>query len=167
MVLLGRSLLVTFALAAAITLGGCNATSSSDSSTQATAESPAASTSQTSAASSGATSSSPATASAAVSSDVLANASPAANSAVTGAPGVNPLGINLAAVAYYSPEQPFLNIVKAGGSSSAIGNINGWYTSTSGSWDTQEEAICSWIRMAIRLPLPPLPRSRRTAIHPR
>ena len=56
------------------------------------------------------------------------------------AQAANPLGINLAAVAYYSPEQPFLNIVKSGGSSSGLSNTIGWYTSTDNSWDTQEEA---------------------------
>ncbi|HEY4339869.1 MAG TPA: hypothetical protein VGM97_07980 [Steroidobacteraceae bacterium] len=52
----------------------------------------------------------------------------------------SPLGINLAAVAYYSPEQPFLNILKSGGTSSAVSNTMGWYTATGNSWDTQEES---------------------------
>jgi len=56
------------------------------------------------------------------------------------ATAANPLGINLAAVAYYSPEQPFLNILKSGGSSSAVGNTIGWYTATADAWDTQEES---------------------------
>jgi hypothetical protein len=55
-------------------------------------------------------------------------------------PSANPLGINLAAVAYYSPEQPFLNIIKSGGSSSAVSDTIGWYTSTVNTWDTREEA---------------------------
>ncbi len=58
---------------------------------------------------------------------------------MTGLTAPNPLGINLAAVAYYSPEQPFLNIIKSGGSSSAINNETGWYTATNTIWDTQEE----------------------------
>jgi hypothetical protein len=52
----------------------------------------------------------------------------------------NPLGINLAAVAYYSPEQPFLNIVKSAGGSSAVGDTIGWDTSTVTTWDTGEES---------------------------
>ncbi len=55
------------------------------------------------------------------------------------AKAANPLGINLAAVAYYSPELPFLNILKSGGSSAAVGNTIGWYTATANAWDTQEE----------------------------
>ena len=58
----------------------------------------------------------------------------------TAANAANSLGINLAAVSYYSPEQPFLNIVKSGGTSSAVSNTIGWYTSTSNIWDTKEEA---------------------------
>jgi hypothetical protein len=53
---------------------------------------------------------------------------------------VNPLGINLAAVDYFSSEQPFLNIIKSGGSSSAVNDTIGWYTSTGNTWDTREEA---------------------------
>lgn len=52
----------------------------------------------------------------------------------TGAPAVTnlPLGMNLAAVAYYSPEQPFINLMKSAGSSSQInGGANGWYTASS------------------------------------
>jgi hypothetical protein len=65
----------------------------------------------------------------------------AANSGIPiDAKAAKPLGINLAAVAYYSPEQPFLNIVKSGGTSSAVSNTVGWYTSTSNTWDTQEES---------------------------
>jgi hypothetical protein len=56
------------------------------------------------------------------------------------APRGNPLGINLAAVSYYSPEQPFLNIVKSGGTSSDVSNEIGWYTSTDTIWDTHEES---------------------------
>jgi hypothetical protein len=55
------------------------------------------------------------------------------------AKAATPLGINLAAVAYYSPEEPFLNIVKSGGSSSGVSNTIGWYTTTETTWDTQEE----------------------------
>ena len=49
------------------------------------------------------------------------------------------LGINLAEVAYYSTEQPFLNLMKSGGSSSALSGTTGWYTASS-QWDTGEEA---------------------------
>ncbi len=69
---------------------------------------------------------------------------------MTGLTAPNPLGINLAAVAYYSTEQPFLNIVKSGGSSSSNGTVNGWYTSNATALDTQEEAYLQLIRMAIR-----------------
>jgi hypothetical protein len=54
-------------------------------------------------------------------------------------PGPRALGINLSAVSYYSSEQPFLNIVKSGGSSSAAGGAIGWYTATGNTWDTKEE----------------------------
>jgi hypothetical protein len=57
-----------------------------------------------------------------------------------GAQAANPLGINLAAIAYYAPEQPFLNIIKSGGSSSGVSDTIGWYTTTSSTWDTQEES---------------------------
>jgi hypothetical protein len=56
------------------------------------------------------------------------------------AQAANPVGINLAAIAYYSPEQPFLNVVKSGGVSSSVSSEIGWLTSTSNAWDTQEEA---------------------------
>ncbi|MEJ0005663.1 MAG: hypothetical protein WDM77_04580 [Steroidobacteraceae bacterium] len=52
----------------------------------------------------------------------------------------NPLGVNLSAVAYYSPEQPFLNILKSAGVSSAVSTQIGWYTTSASSWDTQEES---------------------------
>jgi hypothetical protein len=143
-VFLRRSLLVTFSLAVAAALTGCNQTIAPGTTDQAVADTTTGSTNDTtsSAPSGGTTSSSPATASAptVVSSNVLANAAPAASSTLTGLTAQNPLGINLAAVAYYSTEQPFLNIVKSGGSSSAIGTVNGWYTASSTSWDTQEEA---------------------------
>src|SRR5260221_14452769 len=42
-----------------------------------------------------------------------------------------PLGINLAGIAYWSPEQPFLNIFKTAGP---------WITHSSTQWDTGEEA---------------------------
>ena len=73
------------------------------------------------------------------SSNTLANGTATINS-LTGLTAPGPLGINLAAVAYYSPEQPFLNIVKSGGSSSNLSSSIGWYTSNSTAWDTQEEA---------------------------
>jgi hypothetical protein len=53
--------------------------------------------------------------------------------------GVNALGTNLLGVNYYSPEQPFLNVVKSAGSSSAASGTIGWYTSTGNTWDTKEE----------------------------
>src|SRR5271154_6604857 len=65
---------------------------------------------------------------------------PANSAPSTQAKTRNPLGINLAAVAYYSPEQPFLNIIKSGGSSSALSNTIGWYTAASNTWGTQEES---------------------------
>jgi hypothetical protein len=94
--------------------------------------------------SSGTTASSPSgtagvSASAIAASNTLANGGSVASSSLTGLTAPNPLGINLAAVAYYSPEQPFLNIVKSGGSSSGVSNEIGWYTANSSSWDTQEE----------------------------
>ncbi len=131
----GHSVLLICTLALAAALTGCHETNSSAATAQAAAA-------NTSAPAKAASSSAPATApsTSAVASNVLANASPAASSALTGLTAANPLGINLAAVAYYSPEQPFLNILKAGGSSSAIGNLVGWYTATNSNWDTQEEA---------------------------
>jgi hypothetical protein len=53
--------------------------------------------------------------------------------------GVNALGVNLEPVSYFSSEQPFLNIVKSGGSSSSVSGAIGWYTSTANAWDTNEE----------------------------
>jgi hypothetical protein len=52
---------------------------------------------------------------------------------------IHPLGINLSGVNYYSAEQPFLNIVKGGGSSSLISGTTGWYTTNGSTWDTGEE----------------------------
>jgi hypothetical protein len=127
---LGRSLPVTFTLAVAALLGGCFDANSSPTTAQAAAESTSGPASAPVTASS----------SASVSSNVLANAAPAASSPATVPTAKNALGINLAAVAYYSPEQPFLNLLKAAGSSSAIGNLVGWYTATNSNWDTQEEA---------------------------
>jgi hypothetical protein len=62
--------------------------------------------------------------------------------------GNQALGMNLAALAYYSPEQPFINIMKSGGGSPQNGYGVGWLTnSTSGAsvcghayFDTCEEA---------------------------
>ena len=137
-VFFGRPLRVTCVLVVAAALGGCHA-SSTDGSTGPTA---GASTTATSVGStSSAPSSAPATTTgpAAISSNTLAN-SPSGSSALTGLTAPNALGINLAAIAYWSPEQPFLNILKSGGSSSAVSNQIGWYTSTSNTWDTQEES---------------------------
>jgi hypothetical protein len=63
------------------------------------------------------------------------------NGAVLLSAAPEPLGLNLAQVAYYSAELPFLNLVKAGGSSSNLSLYTGWYTSSGGSQnDTGEEA---------------------------
>jgi hypothetical protein len=131
---LGRSLLAACALAVAATLVGCH--SSTDGSTNQAAAANATSATATSAAS---TSGAQATGSPVASSNTLTNAS-AASSSLTGLTARNPLGINLALVAYYSPEQPFLNIVKSGGSSSSVSSQIGWYTAANNVWDTQEES---------------------------
>jgi hypothetical protein len=144
----GRSLLVMCALAVAAALAGCHSDSTDGSTSQSASGNTSGSTTQTGT-STGAT-----TAAAAVSSTPSSPAAPAgaaltssntlsnagASSAVTGLTARNPLGINLAAVAYYSPEQPFLNLVKSGGSSSSVSNEIGWYTNANGVWDTQEES---------------------------
>ncbi|MEJ0005662.1 MAG: hypothetical protein WDM77_04575 [Steroidobacteraceae bacterium] len=72
--------------------------------------------------------------------DTLSSAPAVAAQQPTGVTAANPLGINLAAVAYYSPEQPFLNLVKSAGVSSAVSTQIGWYTTSGSSWDTQEES---------------------------
>ena len=151
---LGRSLLVTSALAVAAALGGCNSSNTDGSTSQAAGASATAT-------SAGSTSGSPATVTGAAvtSSDTLANASPG-SSALTGLTAPNPLGINLAAVAYYSPEQPFLNIVKAGGSFVHCQHPMAGIPPPVAAGTPRRKPICSWIRMAIRLRLPPLPRSR-------
>jgi hypothetical protein len=50
----------------------------------------------------------------------------------------SPLGINLIQMAYYNPEQPFLNIFKTTGPTHA--NPKGWFTHAGGTFDTGEEA---------------------------
>jgi hypothetical protein len=156
-VFFSRPLLVTGVMAVAAALGGCGQTIAPSGTNLADTENTTGSTNETnvssgpSAASVVNTSSAPSTPAAPVvtSSNTLTPVvpivpvtpvAPVANSALTGLTAANPLGINLAAVAYYSPEQPFLNILKSGGTSSAIGNVNGWYTATSSTFDTQEEA---------------------------
>jgi hypothetical protein len=52
----------------------------------------------------------------------------------------NPLGVNLTAVAYWSSELPFLNLLKSAGVSSSVSSETGWYTSNSNTWETNEEA---------------------------
>ena len=141
----GRALLVTCALGVLAALGGCHANSTDGTTSQAVADSATGSTTQSSTTSgssapgtsASSTSSSPATAS---SSNTLSNSSPVVGSSVTGLTARNALGINLAAVAYYSPEQPFLNIVKSGGTSSNLSSSIGWYTATPTAFDTNEEA---------------------------
>jgi len=50
----------------------------------------------------------------------------------------SPLGMNLAPVSYYSPEQPFLDIFKTGFSAAPYG----WITQVKGgTWDTSEESL--------------------------
>jgi hypothetical protein len=137
MVFIGRSLLMTGALAIAAALSGCHGSGTAGSTDQAVAENSAGSTSSSP---SGAASTTGASGSAIASSNTLANGGTVASSSLTGLTAANPLGINLAAVAYYSPEQPFLNLMKSGGSSSSVSNEIGWYTSNSNTWDTQEEA---------------------------
>jgi hypothetical protein len=141
-VFFGRSLLVTCALAVAASLSACGGTETSSNSATAenTTGATTGTTSSTTATSAGTTSSTPAvTGSAITSSDTLANGS-SASSSVTGLTARNALGINLAAIAYYSPEQPFLNLLKSAGSSSGVSNEIGWYTGANNVWDTQEEA---------------------------
>lgn len=49
-----------------------------------------------------------------------------------------PLGINLNGIAYYSTEQPFLNVLKMGGNA-VTPAFTGWYTASATSGDTGEE----------------------------
>ena len=58
--------------------------------------------------------------------------------AETSANTKSPLGINLSAVNYYSPEQPFLNVFKTSGASRE--NPQGWITHSNSKFDTGEEA---------------------------
>jgi hypothetical protein len=58
--------------------------------------------------------------------------------AETSANAKSPLGINLSAVNYYTPEQPFLNIFKTSAASKA--NPQGWITHSSSKFDTGEGA---------------------------
>jgi hypothetical protein len=59
--------------------------------------------------------------------------------AATAANARSPLGLNLGAVNYYTPEQPFLNVFKTTGTN-ASNPAGGWITHSAGSWDTSEEA---------------------------
>ncbi len=58
--------------------------------------------------------------------------------AATLANATSPLGMNLLQVSYYTPEQPFLDIFKTTGISSAT--PNGWITHSESTWDTREQA---------------------------
>jgi hypothetical protein len=54
---------------------------------------------------------------------------------------LNPLGMNMSAIGYSSPELPFLNIVKSGGQESDFfPNYEPWLTANGGTPDTHEEA---------------------------
>lgn len=57
--------------------------------------------------------------------------------AETAANANSPLGVNLAGVNYWSPEQPFLNIFKTTGVSGTT--PSGWVTHAAPTWDTGEE----------------------------
>jgi hypothetical protein len=52
----------------------------------------------------------------------------------------SPLGMNLVAVNDYSPEQPFLNLLKTEPLSQATQAAQGWTTHSNSTWDTGEEA---------------------------
>jgi hypothetical protein len=68
---------------------------------------------------------------------VAATLTGAGSLAATSANYQSALGMNLMPVAYYSTEQPFLNIFKTAGPS--LSNPAGWVTHSSKTWDTQEE----------------------------
>lgn len=58
---------------------------------------------------------------------------------VAGSAGVSPLGINLGVVTYFSPEQPFINILKSAGRAEGTGDgMTGWITRNPGNFDTGE-----------------------------
>ena len=59
--------------------------------------------------------------------------------AATSANVRSPLGLNLGAVNYYTPEQPFLNVFKTTGTN-ASNPADGWITHAASTWDTREEA---------------------------
>ena len=58
--------------------------------------------------------------------------------AATAANAKSPLGMNLTAMNYYSPEQPFLNIFKTSGATRST--PSGWWTHTATDFDTGESA---------------------------
>jgi hypothetical protein len=60
--------------------------------------------------------------------------------AATTANANSPLGMNLVPVNYYTPEQPFLNILKTESLTQATQSGGGWTTHSESAWDTGEEA---------------------------
>jgi len=53
--------------------------------------------------------------------------------------GLNPLGMNLIGVAYFSTQQPFINLMKSGGRASGSGDgLTGWITHSGSTFDTAE-----------------------------
>jgi hypothetical protein len=58
--------------------------------------------------------------------------------AATASNAKSPLGVNLTAMNYYSPEQPFLNIFKTSGATRST--PSGWWTHTATDFDTAESA---------------------------
>ena len=118
-------------------------TTSSGTSSSGTGASANTSTSGTSTASTGSTSttSTGSTSTTSTSTSTSSTTAGAGTSTVAGATRTvaHALGINLAAVSYYSPEQPFLNLMKSGGTSSNLSGNIGWYTANNSAWDTNEE----------------------------
>jgi hypothetical protein len=73
------------------------------------------------------------------------SSSSSGGSSSSGSGSANPasgttLGMNLAPVNYYSPEMPFLNIVKGAGDSTSCATCKAWATSNATASDTNEEA---------------------------
>lgn len=71
-----------------------------------------------------------------------------------------PLGTNLGGVNYFSPELPFLNIVKQGGQAATAGVLNGWITNKSGTFYTGESAYLQldadgYVTSLVASPTPP------------
>jgi hypothetical protein len=159
---LGRSLLLTPVLVVVAVLSGCGETdaTASTASTSATSTTGTASTTRTTgnvstaltakptstigiARTAGATSTTSTTSTTSAASTTGTGSSASATAAIplsTNRKTVNPLGVNLEAVSYYSSEQPFLNLMKDAGASSALSGATGWYTANPNTWDTNEEA---------------------------